>query len=261
MNSLSSTIRILIVEDEKLLAQDISWRLLDMSYEIVGVTDSAESTLALLEKTTDIHLILMDIMIKGDKDGIELAHLINEKYNIPLIFLSSLTDAKVIDRAKQVEPDAYLLKPFNDRQISIAIELALSNFSKQQKNQNKKEEKLADATTLPKNDNLPISIKNDLFLKKNNHYERVAMEAIKFLEADNNYTIIHTENDQFLYSTGLKNFEEQLPKETFFRVHRSYLVNISAVSGFEGNMLFIKDKKIPVSKAHRVEILNLFKTL
>ncbi|KAB1071356.1 response regulator transcription factor [Tamlana haliotis] len=259
MKSFSSNIRILIVEDEKLLAQDISWRLLDMSYEIVGVTDSAETTLSLLENTSDIHIILMDIMIKGDKDGIELAHIINEKYNIPLIFLSSLTDAKIVDRVKDVKAHAYLLKPFNDRQINIAIELALSNFSKESHVENSIDNQ--NNNPVIESDNQALSIKNDLFLKKNNHYERVALEDIQFLEADNNYTIIHTKLDKFLYSTGLKNFEEQLPENMFFRVHRSYLINISAVSGFEGNMLYIKDKKIPVSKSNRAEILKHFNTL
>ncbi len=256
MKHLSPKVRILIVEDEMVLAQDVSLRLVDSVYDVVGIVDSADKALQILKEVPDVHIILMDIMIKGDLDGIDLAKLINKNYNIPFIFLTSHSDTSIVERAKQVNPYAYLLKPFNDRQISIAIELALTNFSKRIP-----EKKLLKEHEFSKIDNNILKIKNNLFLKKNNRYERVSLDEIQFLEADNNYTIIHTKFDKFLYSTVLKKIEAQLPNDLFLRVHRSYMVNINAIAGFEGNMLFINDKKIPVSKSNHNQVFNLFETL
>lgn len=256
MKQLDFKIKILVVEDEVLLAQDIALRLNKANYEVIGIAESANQAIALLIKTADVHIILIDIMIKGDKDGIELAQLINESFSIPFIFLTSHADLKVVERAKRVNPSAYLLKPFNDRQISIAIELALTNFSKQSRGHEELKE-----IQFTEKDNAVLKIKDSLFLKKNHHFERVPIDEILFLEADNNYSTIYTNNDKFLYALPLKKLEQQLPSDKFLRVHRSYIVNISAVQGFEGNILFLKTKKIPVSKSNHDSVFKLFKTI
>jgi DNA-binding LytR/AlgR family response regulator len=249
-------VKLLIVEDEILLANDIANRLKDNNYHIVGIADTANKALDLLEKNPDVDMLLIDIILKGELDGIQLASIINEKYNIPFLFLSSHADNDYIERAKKVKPSAYLLKPFNNRQVSIAIELALKNFSN----------KVAEKEMLEKRDfstteNQVLHIKDSLFLKKNNHFERVSLEEILFLEADSNYCTVYTKSDRYIYSVGLNKIEAQLPLSRFLRVHRSYVINISSVNGFEGNMLFIGDQKIPVSKSHKENVFKLFRTI
>jgi len=256
MKNLLSKIRILIVEDEIILAQDIAYKLEDSNYDVVGIVDSANKALQLLKEVSDIHIILMDIMIKGGMDGIDLARIINKNYTIPLIFLTSHSDIRLVERAKTVNPYAYLLKPFNDRQINIAIELALTNFSKQTP-----EKELLKEHNFSYEENNALKIKDSLFLKKNNRFERVSLNEIQFLQAENNYTTIHTKLNKFLYSTVLKKIEQQLPNNMFLRVHRSYIVNTNAINGFEGNMLFVNDKKIPVSKSNHDQVFVLFRTL
>ncbi|WP_299223916.1 LytTR family transcriptional regulator DNA-binding domain-containing protein [uncultured Psychroserpens sp.] len=256
MSSTSSKIKVLIVEDEIILSQDISLRLKNFGYEVVGIADSAFQAINILRAVRDVDIILMDIMIRGEKDGIELAEMINKSYDIPLIFLTSHADVKLVKRAKEVNPCAYLLKPFNDRQMAIAIELALVNFS-----QKAPEKDLLKEYKFSKNENEVLKIKDSLFLKKNHRFERVLLNEIQFLQAENNYTTIHTKLDDFLYSMVLKKLEIKLPVDRFLRVHRSYIVNIQAVQGFEGNMLFIKDHKIPVSKSHQQKVFKLFRTI
>ena len=256
MSHQNSKIKILIVEDEILLARDLELRLVASDYEVVGIAKSAGMALYLLKEISDIDLILMDIIIEGDRDGIELAKEVNKLYNVPFIFLSSHADASIVQRAKEVNPYAYLLKPFNNRQIAIAIELALVNFSKQIP-----ENELLKTQEFSKNDNTVLKIKDSLFLKKNHHFERVLLNEIQFLEADSNYTTIHTKLDKFLYSMVLKKMEMKLPKDRFLRVHRSFIINIQAVQGFEGNTLLIEKHKIPVSKANHSQVFNLFRTI
>ncbi|WP_245949196.1 LytR/AlgR family response regulator transcription factor [Lutibacter citreus] len=254
-NSISK-VKLLIVEDEILLANDIANKLSDNNYHIVGIADTAKKALEILAKNHDIDMILIDIILKGEFDGIELARLVNDKYSIPFLFLTSHADSYIIERAKSVKPHAYLLKPFNNRQVCIAIELALKNFS------NKfSENEILDKRDFDSSENQVLNIKDSLFLKKNHHFERVRLQEILFLKADSNYCTIHTNSDRFIYSVGLNKVEEQLPVKRFMRVHRSYVVNISSVNGFEGNMLFIGDNKIPVSKAHKDEVFKLFRTI
>lgn len=255
MNS-SSKVKILIVEDEILLAKDIAHRLTAMHYHVAGIASSADKALEILNQVNDIDIILMDIVIKGEIDGIDLAAIVNSKFDIPIIFLTSHADRSVIDRAKKVRFYAYILKPFNDRQVSIAIELALVNFSN-----NTPKQELLNTQELPKTENTSLQIKDSLFLKKEHHFERVSLKDILFLEADSNYCTVHTKSKKFIYSLVLKKIEAQLPKTQFLRIHRSYVVNIEAVNGFEGNMLFIGERKLPVSKTYRAMVFKSFQTI
>lgn len=256
MNSQSVKVKILIVEDEILIAQDIANRLAAINYDIVGIAPSADRALEIIIESRNVDIILIDIILKGELDGIELARIINEKYQIPFIFLTSHADTHLVNRAKSVRPYAYILKPFNDRQVSIAIELALMNFA------NKTYKKsLLENQTFTKTDNQVLQIKDSLFLKKGHHFERVPLKEILFLEADNNYCTLSTKSERFIYSMVLKKIEAHLPINQFLRVHRSYVININSVNGFEGNTLFIGEKKIPVSKTYKHAVFKLFHTI
>ncbi len=249
-------IKILIVEDEVLVAQDIIQRLTTMDYEVIGFAMTANSAIELIEENPTIDLLLIDIMIQGNKDGIELAGIIRRKYEIPFIFLTSNTHKQTVKRAHLTQPHAYILKPFNDRQMSIAIDLALLNFSKKNTNLD-----FNSSQNLKQYNNKVLHIKNCLFLKRNTSFKKVPLDEILFIEADNNYSTIHTKNEKFIYAIVMKKIEEQLPKNIFLRTHRSYIVNKNAIEGFEGNMLYLKSNKIPISKSHKEHIFSLFKTI
>lgn len=249
-------VRILIVEDETLVAQDISNRLTALNYEIVGIAQRVDQALHFLVEFQNIDLILTDIVLKGEQDGIDLAKIVNTTYKIPMIFLTSHSEEKVVERIKDVKPDAFLLKPFNDRQVSVAIEIALANFF--QKTVLDTEEKKLNIQSV---DTAALHIRDSLFLKKNHCFERVPLMDILFLEADNNYCTVYTTSNRYVYSTVLKKIEAQLPTNQFLRIHRSYVINIKQVHGFEGNTLHIGDKKIPVSKTYRKIVFDLFDTI
>lgn len=116
--------RILIVDDDDLVARSLSLRLAAMGYGIAGVTASGAGAMAMVESERP-DLVLMDIMLAGDVDGIEAARLILERSAVPILYLTAHADDALFERARITAPHAYLLKPYNDRELQLAIELAL----------------------------------------------------------------------------------------------------------------------------------------
>lgn len=246
-------VKILIVEDELLLAEDIKLRLERLGYEVPAYVPSVHAALEKFKEIEDLDLALIDISLKGKLDGIDLAKVVNTLYHIPFIFLTSHADRALVERAKMVNPAGYMLKPFNDRELAINIEMALANYSNQMTHPGP-----GNAPEHEREDHPVYHLNESLFLRKDHHFQRVALSDITILEADNNYTTVYTKTDKFIYSTVLKKMEEKLPGKYFLRVHRSYVVNINAVEGFEGNMLFVGDKRIPVSKQYKNEVFKIF---
>jgi PAS domain S-box-containing protein len=116
--------KILIVEDEGIIAEDLQSSLKDSGYSVVGMVASGDAAIA-EASTKDPDLVLMDIVLQGNMDGIQAAKKIRELYNIPIIYLTAYSDEKMLDRAKITEPSGYLLKPFRDRELHSTIEMAL----------------------------------------------------------------------------------------------------------------------------------------
>ncbi|NTW37885.1 MAG: response regulator, partial [Syntrophobacteraceae bacterium] len=108
--------RILIVEDESIVAMDIQERLAELGYEVTGVADRGEDALASVESDHP-DLVLMDIRLKGEMDGIMAAEEIRERWRIPVIYLTAFSENNTLQRAKVTEPFGYIIKPFEDREI------------------------------------------------------------------------------------------------------------------------------------------------
>jgi DNA-binding NarL/FixJ family response regulator len=116
--------RVLIVEDEPPIAQEIAFNLEDHGFEIIGIAHSSDKALDLLYKDLP-DIALLDISINGSRNGIELAHIINEKYKIPFVFLTSYADRDTIEQAAITFPEGYIVKPFKDNDLAPALEVAL----------------------------------------------------------------------------------------------------------------------------------------
>ncbi|MFY9638220.1 MAG: response regulator [Methanobacterium sp.] len=126
---------ILIVEDEIIIAADLKGRLENLGYNIVGISATGNDA---IKKTGETHpdLVLMDIMLKGDMDGIDTAQKIRDLYDIPVIYLTAYFDDEILNRAKITEPFGYILKPFEDMRIQSAVEMAVYNHHIEQKLKN-----------------------------------------------------------------------------------------------------------------------------
>jgi two-component system, response regulator PdtaR len=123
---------IMLVEDEIIVAADVKNRLENMGYAVLGIFDTGEEA---IQKAGELKpdLVLMDIVLKGEMDGIDAAQKIRELFDIPLIYLTAYSDEKTLERAKVTEPFGYVLKPFEDREIQSAIEMALYKHQMEKK--------------------------------------------------------------------------------------------------------------------------------
>ena len=119
--------KILVVEDERIIAIDLQRRLERFGYTVVGIAAAGDQAIELVkEHSPDI--ILMDIMLVGDIDGIETATIIKNEYAIPVIFLTAYSDEKTLERAKIAEPSGYILKPFKDKELYTTIDISLYKY-------------------------------------------------------------------------------------------------------------------------------------
>ena len=120
-----STNKILIVEDEAVVSLDIARRLEKMGYEVLARVASGEEALELVQETPP-DLVLMDINLQGKLDGIETATQLNQEYDLPVIYLTAYAGESTLERAKKSKPYGYILKPFKERELCAAIEIAIS---------------------------------------------------------------------------------------------------------------------------------------
>lgn len=120
-------IKILIAEDEYIIAMDIKRVLEKLGYEVTSFVGKGIEAIKRTE-TEKPDIVLMDIMLNDSLSGIDTARIIKDKYNIPIVYLTALTDEETLQKAKLTEPGGYLLKPFDERGLHSAIEIALYKF-------------------------------------------------------------------------------------------------------------------------------------
>ncbi|MBC8209552.1 MAG: response regulator [Gammaproteobacteria bacterium] len=117
--------KIVIIEDDRYFAEHLRLQLLQYGYEVVGSFASAEAALAQFDVLA-ADLVLMDIILEGSMDGIEAAQIVQQQYRTPVLFLTAFSDESFISRAKLTAPFAYILKPFNEQELKLTIEIALT---------------------------------------------------------------------------------------------------------------------------------------
>lgn len=126
----ASTSKILIVEDEGIVAFNLQQRLQHMGYHITGLAESGQEGLALVSRERP-DLVLMDIHIKGEMDGIELASALNRDFDLPIIYLTAYSEDTTLERARRTRPYGYLIKPFSERELHATVQMALERHEVQ----------------------------------------------------------------------------------------------------------------------------------
>lgn len=241
--------RILIVEDEMIIAADISIQLSKLGYEVTGINTNAEDTISIIENNPP-DIILMDITLSGRMNGIEAAKYILEYFKIPVIFLTSNTDEATFQQAVSAKPYAYITKPFQEIDLKRGIEITLKRMEVEHQANPKKEKEFS-------------TMDDRLFIKDKDQMVKLIFDTILFLQADRNYCKIFTEKKDYFLSTPLRSFEEELPRKKFIRTHRSYIVNldkIDAISEFR-EYITIKKHVIPISRRNREAVVKWMKLI
>jgi len=232
-------LKILIVEDELIIAEDIRIQLVKLGYQVTRIAKSYESALILLEEDTP-DLVLVDIVLKGVKDGIQLAKIVKEKYDLPVIFLTSHADKLTVENAKKVNPEGYLLKPFQKEALYTSIEIAFSNFIE-------KQTAIQDSRAF-ENEQSHV-IKKSIFVKKDHLLIKIRFDELQWLRAERNYVELHCDDKMHLTRSTLRELLEKLPASQFMQVHRSFAVNIDHISAIEYSACFIGNTEIPIGRS------------
>lgn len=245
-------IKILIVEDNVIIADDMQSMLEEIGYEIVDNVIVYEQAVEVL-KSQQVDLVLIDIILASDKTGIDLGKHIRENYDIPFIFVTSNSDRATVENAKTVKPNGYLVKPFEQQDLYTSIEIALSNFIYGKQNVAK------GISSEDVNEDVPMSnsiLKDSIFVKKQHLYYRIQFGDIQFIKADNVYLEVNTIDKKFLVRSPLKDYLEKLPQNKFYRAHKSYIVNVDHIDAINSKDIMINNTLIPISKDFKDFIIS-----
>ena len=247
---MKTPLKILIVEDEMIIAANISLQLSMLGYEVTGIIPRGEEALLHIKKQQP-DLVLLDINLKGKIDGIETALIMQEDYNIPIIYLTANADDKNFNRAKATNPYAFISKPFKKLDLQRAIELTANHL--QIENNTEKE--------IQVNDDAPLILNDCIFVRHHEKMVKINIKDILYIEAERNYCRIYSKDKEYLIVTTLKDIDEKLPQEHFLRIHRSFIVNISQIDEIATSHVVVSRKAIPISKQLKSELLKRLHTI
>lgn len=233
-----SDISILIVEDETLIAEHIAMCLRDLGYTVAAICHEGREALENIAALNP-SLLLLDIHLNGVIDGVDIAHIINEKFQIPFVFLTSNADLKTIERVKLTQPAGFIIKPYTVSDLESCIEIALHNFSTRK--------------SMPRD---TAGYQDGLFVKENHRFRRIEYKQILYVKANDNYTSIQTETEKIVLSVPLKIIEEKLADKGFMRIHRSYLVNIRKIESVGPKSVNVASEEIPLSDGYKTDLMS-----
>ena len=244
-----SKIRVLVIEDESIVSKDIQHSLKRLGYSIAGSAATGEKAIALAEEEKP-DIVLMDIMLKGDMNGIEAAEIVRREHNIPVIFLTAYADEATLSKAKITEPYGYIIKPFKEIDLHTSIEMALYKHKKEKEVE--KERDLLYSLVEGKD------TQEFIFVKANSKLVKLRLADIYFIEALKDYVVINTLEKRYTIHSTMKDIERKLGEEQFIRVHRSFIVRIDKIASIEyPNLQLEIDKKlIPIGGSYKDELVN-----
>ncbi|MCK5846279.1 MAG: response regulator [Bacteroidales bacterium] len=226
--------KILIVEDELLVAADIEESLESTGYIVQNSVDTAKDAIAEVEKSLP-DLILMDINLKGEESGIYAAKEISKHHNVPIIFLTANSDMSTIDSAKGALPYGYIIKPFTDKELETSIEISLFKFKSDMKN--KLESEMFNSFLDIKDHD-----KEQLIIQSTKGLEKINIDQVYYIEAAANTSIIHLIEDEIVVNKSLAEVVALFPNSNFIKVSKQFVINKSKVFVVKYPEIIISDK-------------------
>ncbi len=246
---------VLIVEDEFSIALDLELCLTQAGFHVIEIADSLDKCKQILMNFKP-DIVLMDINIHGTFSGIDAAKWINVHFDIPIVFLSALSDEKTLEQVLETDAFGYLTKPYKEKDLIHTLKIALRNH-KFLKEINKKETIHTQITQIEAN---TLKYNENLFIKERNKLISITLSDVYFLEALENYTQIYVHDKKWIVNSYLKDIESKLPSE-FLRVHRSYIINLNKIQKIEDNFITIETNNIPIGRSFKNELLKKIKII
>ena len=240
---------LLVVEDNKGFALEVEMLIKESGYNFLGTYGHSETALAAIEEKRP-DLVLMDIHIHGSRDGIELAEDI-KRYNIPVIFMTSVADPETYQAAKKSLNYAYLVKPFDMLTLRNAIEMAVKLIHS--------ESRTGALDPSWKGD----LVANEYFLIKDKGVlKKVYSSEIFYAESDWNYCVLVAADKNFVLKMPLKRILEKLGDQ-FIPIHKSYIVQFDKIEGIDTstNKVIVNDTQLPLGRTYKERLLQRFDLL
>ncbi len=251
---MNDRINILLIEDEAILAMDLTDQLEAEGYRVTGVANNGRKALELFASNA-VDLILCDITIKGDWDGIETIRQLSAIRQAPVIYLTALADRDTIGRAKATFPAAYITKPFDLIQLRLAIEMAINNFLVRGPIAQPSDK------VMPKDGPRPapiLKVNDALFIKQQQQFVKVLLSDILYLEADDIYTTIFTPAKKYVVRLSLSHILDRLQYDRLARTHRSFVVNLDRIESFSDHDVLIAGHSVPLGRNYKEEFMRHF---
>lgn len=240
-------LKILIVEDEMIIAAKISLHLTQLGYEVSGIIPRGEEVILHCQQSPP-DLLLLDINLKGSIDGIETAtQLQAANIDIPIIYLTANADETTFDRAKHTRPHAFISKPYKKLDLQRAIELAIGRMA----NSTESPPPIVEKTTTPPTEDAHYILSDRIFVRHKNRMVKLFLDDILYIEAERSYCRIQTKDTEYLLSMPLRVFAEKLDGGQFFRIHRSYIVSLPQIDEVGETHIIVSKKLIPIGKSYK----------
>jgi len=238
-------LQILIVEDEISLQIEMEMMLDEMEYDIIAITDNSEEALKIIHSQKP-DIIMMDIDIKGELSGIQLGEKIKD-LDIAIIYVTSHNTRDMYESAKLSNLAAYMVKPVNKLTLESTLELVEEKFITRLLDQ-------PEATATNPN------FKGTLLVKQNKQYYKIILSDVQYVEADGNYVALYIGKKKFLSSKNFTEMEKILPKDTFIKTHRKFLINFNyfiSMNAEDNTILMENGNHVYVSRAKKQEVLKM----
>jgi len=245
-------IKILVVEKDPSFASKVNTLVKKLDYDLIGIVDNFDVVLKMVE-TNNPDLILMNLKINGDLDGIELAKMIKIKYGVGVIFMTSPEEQKHFEQEMEMEHFGYLVKPFSKLTLQNKIELAMINMTHSEYSVSKGVDKCDEEMIL----------EDCVFIKKNNILERVEINDIEFIQSEGNYCVISTEKKKYALKMSLIKVRKMLDSHRFVRVNKRHIINMSLISSIDlsTSQIKINEDNFSIGRTYKEGLLKRLKTL
>lgn len=231
--------KVYVVEDMAISRAALIEMLEDNGFEVVGSSASADR--AWIEiKQQEIDILLLDINLVGEYNGIWLAKMVRKHKDTPLIFLTAYGDEDTLRQLQEVEPNGYLMKPYNEPTLITMIDIAIRSF------------KVSERIKLNGIHSPSVSIReNGLTIK-------LSVDEIFYAKSDGNYLEIIARDKKHIIREKLSVFLSKLPPELFVQVHRRYFVNVKRIDVYSPGLVVVNEHQIPVSKTYKEGLAQKF---
>lgn len=233
--------KIIILEDDPMIALDLKDLVIEAGLSVITTLNDPIDLINWEGEQPD--LAILDINLNASLSGIDVAKHLDENKICKHIFVSSYFDSETIKRASLTNPLAYILKPFEEKEVIINLQLAQSKLSKTP---------VQNSPQISKNE----ESSDQIFIKTSKSLLKIYPKDVLYIEAYDIYSKIYKKDKKIVASQSLKNLASVFEKYNFLRVHRSYIVNINAIEMIQEDEIRISDKRLPIGRTYKKDFFE-----